>query len=502
MNTKWGVLLCYNITMKSVSRWVEFVCFCFALCIAAIMLILRLNGMDAPFIYDEIFSWVTADPAHPFGQVWREVLRADVNVPLFNLILRAWAYVVPMTRVWMRVIPVLFSLLTPVCAWWLAPKTWTYTQKITFCTLLCASFPLTLFSAVLRTYSLAVLLVCIFTLLALQIVQAFIAGQNASKSMWLGFGLAGVLACYSHYFAAALFFITALFVLFASFYYKKQCLWAVGVAVAVGVVWLLWAGPVIYSLFGGSGTGGGDWWFKKGKMLASWEILEFLFGPSPVKLSLLGFLVVGMTSFCFEERPLFENRPEIWLALLQIVGLCGAVGVISFRYNLFIERYFLMILPAVLLFFTGLLMHLQTRWKGVLVLLPLFAGVNMVCFLKIYQLHPTDMSGLTEVFSYVSHTLQRKEVLVLFDRMTYPGPSARWTLEYFLPQDVSLTLTPLTRENVSRMQPPESVPLVAPLSSFMHVMQFSQKYGFDSGSNLRRFKQACLVRTLPDVNKG
>ncbi len=484
--------------MKMLSRWVSFISLATALCVAGLMWVFRLGGLDAPLIYDEIFSWITADPAHPFAQVWYDVLRADVNIPLFNLLLRGWAYIVPMTPIWMRALPVIFSLLTPLCAWGLAPKNWTNTQKIVFCSLLGASAMLTLYSALLRTYSLSVFLVCVFTLLALQIVQAFIAGQTASHNVWIGFAGAGLLACYTHYFAAALFFITTLFVLGAALYYKKQHAWALGVLILVGLIWLLWAGPVFYSLLAGADGGvGAGWWVKKEKMLSSWEVLEFLFGPTPVKLGILGFVVVGLTSFVFEERPLFARRPEMWLALMQIVLLGIAVGILSQKCNLWVQRYFLMVLPAVYLLFTGLLMHLQARWQGVIVLLPVFVGLNMGYYLQMYQPYASDPSGLADVFSYVTHHLHRQEVLVAYDRVTYPGPSARWTLEYFLPKDTPLTLTPLTRENAHRMQTPEQLPLVAPLSAFTYVMKFSEKYGFDTTSDLRQFKQTCLVRTRP-----
>lgn len=484
--------------MKPITRWIYFISLTMSLCVAGMMLVLRLNGMDTPFIYDEIFSWVTADPSHPFSQVWKEVLRMDVNLPLFNLILRGWAYIVPMTPVWMRVISVFFSVMTPLCAWGLVPKSWSNTQKIVFCSLLGSSAMLTLYSFLLRTYSLSVFLVCVFTLLALQIVQAIITGKNVSKKVWISFGIVGLLACYSHYFAAALFFITALFVLGVAFCYKKQRAWVLGVTVSVGLVWLLWAGTVLYSLaFGENGGIGSGWWIKKGEMLASWEVLEFLLGPTPVKLGVLGFVVVGMTSFLFEERPLFARRPEIWLALMQIVWLSIAVGVVAQKCNLLLGRYFLVILPALYLLFTGLLVHLGERWKVVIVLLPLFVGINMGYYIKIYQPYTSDPSGLADIFAYVTHKLHRNEVLVAYDRVGYPGPSAAWTLEYFLPQDVPLTLTPLTRENASRMQAPEWVPLIVPLGSFSYIMKFSEKYGFYAGSDLRQFKQTRLVRTLP-----
>ncbi|MBO5911573.1 MAG: hypothetical protein J6Q05_05245, partial [Elusimicrobiaceae bacterium] len=464
--------------MKSLYRWITFVSLGIAVGISCILLLMRFSGLHAPLIYDEIFSWITADPAHPFREVWTEVLRADVNVPLFNLLLRGWAYGVPMTIGWMRIVPIFFSVLTPVSAWFLAPKTWPRVEKIIFCTLLSCSFVLTLYSSFLRTYSLAVLLVCICTLLALQIVQAFIEGNAAPKKLWIAFGMCGILACYSHYFAAALFFITALFVLFASFYYKKQRLWIMGVILLVGIIWLFWSGPVFYSLFASQGTGVGDtWWFRRGKWLASWDMFEFLLGPNSIKLGILVFVIVGMTSFLFEERALFTRRPEVWLALLQIVLLGGTVGVIGLWCNLLVERYFLMVLPGILLLLTGLLMHLQDRWKGFIVLLPVFVWLNMGYFFKAYDVPVTEPSGVADTFAYVTHVLHRNEVLVAYDRITYPGPAARWTLEYFLPKNEPLLLTPLTRENASRMKAPESVPLVAPLSAFTYVMKFSEKYG-------------------------
>lgn len=454
------------------------------------MIVARFFGLQETFIYDEVYSWVTANPNIPFSTVWHDILLQDVNLPLFNLVLRAWAYVVPFTEVWLRVLSLIFSLLTIGVAWIWAPRRWSGLKKFALCSLLAGSFGLTNYSDIVRSYSMGVFFTTIFSLFALRILESFSFGEEVPRRWWIVFYSTGLIAAYTHFFASGLFFITCLFLFICACIYKRARALVFWTTAFSFLLWIPW----LYNTYSSMGHFSVGWWYETNKILSSWRIMEYCLGSEGVLLGLLLFLIVGFISILFHEKEIFKKCADVCLPLFQIIVLIAVLLALSIRYNLFMDRYFLITLPSVFILLAALWTHLYKRWIGVIVLLPLFLFCNTLYYFDHSLPRLTEYSGLTESFEYAQNALSAKKVLVLMDPMTYPGVS-RWPImRYFLPKGYPLEVIELTKENAGWVAGPEKVPLVIPLCSFYRLVMSSADYGFKLPDKLISFKQSCIVR--------
>lgn len=460
-----------------------------AVLFAVLMVVIRFFSLQEPFIYDEVYSWVTANPAIPLSTVWHDILLKDVNLPLFNLVLRAWAYVVPFTIGWLRVLPLIFSIAVIGVAWVLAPHRWSKLEKFSFCCLLAASCGLVSYSDVVRSYSMGVFFTVIFDLLALRILDAFIGKERIPLSWWIGFYSAGLVASYTHFFACGIFFITCLFLfIYACIYKRARCLvfWTTALAF---VLWIPW----LYNTYSSLNHFSDGWWYETNKILSSWEIIQYCLGTSEMAGGLLLLLVIGLISILLNEKGKRKEYTDVWLPLFQIVTLILVLLALSARYNLFMNRYFLMTLPGFFILIVALWKHLCGRWIGIVLLLPLFLYANTLHFFHYGLPRTEDPSGLMQSFEYARNALHVQKVLVLMDPITYPGVS-RWPImHYYVPKEYPLETIELTKENASLMKSPDNIPLIVPLCSFYRVIMASVEYQFDLPNDVVAFKQTCIL---------
>lgn len=455
--------------------------------LALLMIISRFYGLQETYIYDEVYSWVTAHPSLSFSTVWNDILRQDVNLPLFNLVLRAWAHIVPFTTTWMRGLPLLFSLITFPVAWWLAPKRWGKLQKFALCCMLICSSALTNYSCILRAYSMGALLTTVFTLLAVRILDAFNDGQPVSPKIWAAFFITGFIGAYTHFFVSGLFFITALFLFICACFYKRDArliFWSTALAFFLWVPWI-WNTYLSMNHFE---TG---WWYETNKMLSSWQILEFNFGQERILLGLLLLLVIGGVSVAFNEKPLLKKLPEIPLTVFQIVVLILVLVAVSKRYNLFMDRYFLVMLPCCFILFTSLWAHLYRRWKITIVLLPLLLFSFSTYYYRNFLPRLHEYSGLIDAFNYVQHGLKADKVLFFLEPFSYPQASVEPLMRFFVPPDNSLEIIPLTQQTAPLMK--QEVPLIIPLCGFVRLVNTSVQYDFHIPEKVATFTHSCVV---------
>lgn len=457
---------------------------------ALVMIGIRFFALQETFIYDEVYSWVTANPAIPFSTIWHDILLKDVNLPLFNLVLRAWAHVVPFTDAWLRALSVIFSLLGIAVAWFLAPRSWPKLEKFAFCSLLAGSYGLTNYSHVVRSYSMGILFTVIFNLLALRILNAFAQEEKISWKCWAGFYGAGLIAAYTHFFACGLFFITCLFLFFYACAYKRDralVFWATALCFFLWVPWL-------YNTYASLNHFSSGWWYETNKVLSSWQILLFCLGSEWMLGGLLLLLIVGLVSVSFNEKNILKKRTDVLLPLFQVIMLVAVLLALSGRYNLFTERYFLITLPSLFILLVALWIHLYKRWVGVIVLLPLFLYANTIYHFNYFFPRLTEFSGLTPAFTYVADTLHTPKVMVLLDPITYPEASQWPFVHYFLPKEYPIEVIGVTEENAHQINPPESVPVIVPLCSMYRLIMLSVKYNFKLPDNLVVFQQSCIAQ--------
>ena len=465
-------------------------CAAATLVLAAGMILLHFSALTETPIYDEVYSLVTADPSIPLSTVWFDILLQDVNLPLFNVVFHAWAWVVPYTLPWMRLFPILLSLATLPAIWFCAPKSWTREAKITLCSVFACSFIMTLFAHIMRSYSMGMLFTTIFTLLALRILEAFIARQDISKKLWAGFFITGLIGAYTHFFATGLFFITALFLFGYACAYKRDRLL---VFCATGLTFFLWI-PWLLNTYQTMGHFSADWWYGTPKMLASWQILTFSFGSGEVLAGLLVLVVAGFVSIGFHARPVFKKVPEVMLPLFQLVMLILVVWVISKRYNLFMERYFLMALPSAFILLTMLFIRLCKQWLGFMVLLPLFLYTNFTYFYNHALPRREEYTGLADAFVYVEKASPSKKVLFFMPPISYPEASQEPFVRYFINPDSGIELIPFTNETQKRMKAPERLPAIIPLCAMQRLLEISMDSNFEIPEPVVAFGQTCILQ--------
>jgi len=454
---------------------------------AAYMMYARIPLLYETPIYDELFSMATANPDFSFKTVWDTILTQDVNLPLYNLILRVWAHIVPFTVPWLRVLSLLFSLVLVPLAWLAAPKQWNNLKKGVLCLLLGGSIALSMFSAVMRAYSFGVLVCCVMSLLALRILENLKTKTPSSNLLFYGFFVLGLVCSYIHYFCAALFFITALWLFINALLYKNQ---QVRIFVTTALTFFLWI-PWVVVTYLSLNNFQEDWWYEAPVAAASGEIFALLLGTAPILCGTVCFITLGVISILFNEKKRFSDFQDTWLGCFQVGMLLVTVSLISLRYNLWMDRYFLFVLPSLFIILTSILTHLTKRSPLFFLLLPLL----LFCWTyhAWWYLHPRleDLTGLSSAMEYVSKLPDVTDVLVAYDSIDYKGPSREFVTNYFVPKGSHIKLIPLTQDNQHRIH--NHVPVIMPLCSMLNLMAYSNNYGFALPPNLYAQNNTCVL---------
>ncbi len=484
-----------NFSRRAV-RILTAVCVICAGVISLYMLASRFFHLTNGLQYDELYSAITASPNLSWGYIWKNMIMQDINLPLFNALLFVWNRIFPFTQFWMHLFSALWSVATVLVAWLLAPKYWSNLKKGIFVSLVACSFVLSAYGAIVRTYSLSVLLTTVFSLLALRFVHGFSEGKNPSVWAWLSFFTVGLLGAYSHYFATALFFITALLVFLYACYYKVGRAWAFfGTAVVFGL-WCIWFfGVVGFSYFGVQG-GAAGWWYKTPLAKATLEIIVFLLGSQKLFTLTLYGVIVALVSFFFSYNKAVFKQADMMLPLLQIIILLGVVAFVSHKVNLWMDRYFLPVMPSLILVFAECLDHLRKRHAVLLVLWPALLTGWVVSYWGLEHLHWQEYNGLHDAFSYINNVAKADTLYVDLSGTGYPREAFPHMLNFYAPANKPLKIIPLTSQTVSgATQETASKPLVmVPLCSQIHMMYTSVALNIQEDREPLLFaRDTCLI---------
>lgn len=464
---------------------------------AVYLFVHRFLHLSSGFQYDELYSAATADPELSFSFIWREMLLKDVNLPLFNVLLFVWNRVFPYTFVWMHLFSALLGALAVVAAWRWAPAYWDGLKRFIFVTLMSGSFVLVCYGPIVRAYSLSVLLATIFTLQALRIIHQFSRAQNPSARTWLGFFAVGLLGAYSHFFCSGVFFITALAVFLYACYYKQGRAWAFWGTAVVFAVWSLWAVHALSLMQGGDGT----WWYKVPVPKAIWEVITFLFGPRHTFLGILYGSVLALVSLGFTYRRSFLKQADIALPLTQIILLCAVVAVVSPKYNLWMDRYFLALMPSILLLLAGFVYHLYKRHALLLVLWPALMWVWVQFFWVQDYIDLPEFTGLRAVFTHLAKERKTDKLFIDMERIGYPAAAVPYMVKWYVPPQDRLELLYLSPENAPlAWQSTPKIPILMLVCSQIHLLESSVKMNLEEDNNLLVFNQnICLYTAHPLV---
>lgn len=442
------------------------------------MFVGRFLHLTNGFQYDELYSVATATPAVGWSTIWHDMLLRDINLPLFNILFFGWNHLFPITPVYAHLLSALLGALAVVAAFFLAPKTWPKLQKFIFVMLMSGSFILVIYGTNVRSYSLSVLLSTCFTLLALRLIEHLRQADKISGGLWLSFFVTGFLGAYSHYFCAAVFFIAALVVFVYACRYRRGRAWSFWGTAVVFFAWIPWvlAALGVMGMVGGvssTQTGAVDWWYHTPFLLATWEVLVFLFGPSYFLRALGLFSILAGVSLWSTKGKQLVKIPEVILPIAQVVLLCAVVGLVSFRFNLWMDRYFLPVLPSIFVLMAYALYHLQQRHRELIVLLPVLLFGWMSLYWNSGYVWAQEYTGLKGAITYLS-TYPNGARKVLFEKTNadYSSQALEVMLHYYLPPGSEVELIPLSQETVQlALQGEPKAPIMVMLCSKVSLLR-------------------------------
>lgn len=461
------------------------------------MLIQRFAHLSLGFSYDELYSMSTSSPLLNFSFIWKEMLLKDVNLPLYNILLYGWNHLFPNTPFWMRLFNASAGALALPVVFFLLPPSWPKLKKFMLVCLAACSFTFTAYGTNIRAYSFAILAVFTFTPLALRIIETFSLGKTPSKKLWFAFFTTGLFGSYLHYFCSGVFFITALTVFLYACYYKKEQKTAFWGTACVFALWCPW----VFNTYLIMSAPTGSWWIHFPFAKATWEIIQFNLGSPWAAGIWFCVSVLGMVSLVFTKRMALLKQANFMLPLVQILLLIGVVSLVSLKYNLWLDRYFMILLPALLFLFTEILFHLQARHRILIVILPIFLTIWVHIFLTLDWFLKGEITGLKEAFSYVADTLKADQVFVDMDKTGYPEAALPVMFNYYLPTNSSVKLRVLSQQTTHELFQTPKPPLLTPLCSVVHLIEASLKYGVEHDKTPVVFGRDVCVMTVHPVPK-
>ena len=455
----------------------------------------RFMELTNGFQYDELYSVATGTPSLSWSVIWNEMLMKDVNLPLFNILFYGWNHIFPISPFYGHLFSTLLSALAVVAAWLLAPKSWPRLKRFFLVAMMSCSYILVVYGLNIRSYSLSVLLSTCFTLLALRILDHLAKQEKPSRALWLWFFGTGLLGAYSHYFCTAIFFSAALMVFLYACYFRCGRAWSFWGTAVVFFLWLPWAMHAV-SVMGGvaAGEGASEWWYNTPFMLSVWGMFAFLFGTPAVQFGLLLFCIVAGESVLFTERKKILLRTDYMLPLGQVILLLAVLSVVGLRFNLWMDRYFLPLLPPIFILLSGLLYELQERHRVFILYLPVLLLGWVSCYWQVHWIYMPEYTGLRDAFTYLTGPNGPKKVLVDRTRTGYPSKAVDIMLDYYVPAGSDLEMIELTPQSAHiAWESNPKVPILMLLCSQVHLIYTSLETATEEDAEPMLFgKDTCL----------
>lgn len=188
--------------------------YCLLFLVLIIAFYLRILYLDSPLWYDEALSWVSATCSFPYG-IMDNLLNVDIqHTPLYFFILHFWIKIFSQSEISMRVLSLIFGVLTIPLVFIVSNKI--FTKKIAvLSTAICAFSPLLiLFSVEVRMYPMVTFLV----LLSINYLIDFEQKENNLSLIKLV--ITNILIPYT--FVGAIFYNFSLLLFYGIYLYKNK----------------------------------------------------------------------------------------------------------------------------------------------------------------------------------------------------------------------------------------------------------------------------------------
>jgi uncharacterized membrane protein len=309
-----------------------------------------------PFWFDECFSVEVARLRwHDFAWLlWRR----EANMSLYYLMLRGWLHFAS-SPFFIRSLSVIISLATLPAIFWLASEL--YDRKVALFAVALMTFNAysIRYAQEARSYSLFVLLATLSSGFFISVVR------KRSRRNWWGYVLAGVLAIYAHLYALLLLAAHWLSLRRS----KIACPHSLRRAwICVGIASL----PIL--IFAAKTGAGPIRWIRRPGLHDALEFADHLTGNAgwPLVLLYVGACIVAI--FAPDNAAPASEEESTWpswrvrFLTLWLLFPVGATLLLSLARPLFVSRYFIFCLPALLILAAAGLARLRKSWLSALTL--------------------------------------------------------------------------------------------------------------------------------------
>lgn len=348
------------------------------------------NNTAVALWHDEAFS------ALYLRYSWQEMLYRiglDVHPPLYYFILRIWSYFAGTSLLSLRLLSIIFGVLT-IWAGYLFVKAVFGNKKLALLSALLIAI-----NSFQIQYSLEARMYTLGTFLAL-LSSYFLVRALENKKFWLWYAVFATAGLYTHYY---LLFSVAAQGLYVAFYIIKArkvrlLIRAVGYYLLALILYMPWL-PTFFKQVVRVQQ---NYWIPP---LNRWSIpstiWKMIFGGQGMRNSVLAVATVVSIFLIVYYLKKTANFHK-WLILLNIlVPLAGAV-VISFKTNLYLDRYFVFASLFFSILVVGALYEIpKFTWRYSLILLLIF--VSIFAFFKNWKdLNIKNKPGMDAVAKFIN----------------------------------------------------------------------------------------------------
>jgi mannosyltransferase len=374
--------------------------------------------------HDEAFTVAVASGDEE--TFWRSVTGGESFAGLYYLIVRL------LPPLWeneasLRAPSVVFAVLTAITFYFLARRLFGDWVAAVSVLLLSVDVFFIRYAQEARAYSLALWLITLATLMLVRAVE------RPTWARWLGYGALGALAAYAHFFAA----LVLVGHLVSLLRHRRLVPWK-KVAVATGLSVLLVL-PLAAALL--STNAGGRPLLAQASIS---DLLRDLAGIAPTRFGVLQVLIfglcgVGAVVIYLRQRSQNGEPARLWhyeLLLCWLVIPIALGAVISLMWPIFVTRYFIVILPAlVMIVAVGLTAVRPAAQAALLVVVVVIGAQGLGIY---YEQNHKEGENWRDLVAHIANEAQSG------DRVLFLSRFGRRPFEYYLDRHSGLasSLTP------------------------------------------------------------
>lgn len=366
----------------------------------------RIYGLNARTMFDEAASWTFV--TLPWPAFLKVLWTYDGNMTLYYLLLRGWVQFGE-SEIYLRSLSVVFGIAALICTYALGTRLFNHRTGLIATLFLALQAFHVRFSQEARSYALAVLLLVWSTLLFVDAIR------SRSRSSTIAYVVVSALACYAQ--LLAVFVLAAQWLWFLLTHGFKGLRERLGTMIALAAA----IAPMgIYAVWRDSGQVD---WIKPLNRYRFVEVLTAIGGGTLALLLVYVAMCAVALLLAIRYRTEKVRSSHTVLLLFWAIVPMALLGIVSVVKPMFIERYLLMCVPAVMLLAASAVDRALDGGKamktlGALVFVAII-GLSAQATLRQYETAAAEPDFLRQMTHHVLEHGRNGDAIIFYTASTY-----------------------------------------------------------------------------------